>query len=376
MSRNLAGQWIGRSTGDPPGLIVFDIDRGKHGWQGTAHLFPDDPDIAGSFIAFNLPEDASLTSLREEVRHFNPDTGQIFTDTQLYERYRGAPYPKYATIKSIELLTENEMKADWASDIGTFGSGFLKRADPGKKSRIHAAPSVRTWDEFKRELLTHKFGEHIYRGQSKDWPLQTSFHRANRTSLFRYLNEDVPGLRRALSAHTKHHFDTNDPDQFGAFMALIQHHGYPTPLLDWTYSPFVAAWFALSERLKDDDKNRSARIFCINKAAFDRLNHFYNIALAPPHFSAIEPLTIENPRIGPQQGLLTLTNVNDIEAHLLALEKQENCSLIHAYDIEVKNIEEALNDLSLMGITKSTLFPSIDSTLHDMKAKFFPNTST
>lgn len=61
---------------------------------------------------------------------------------------------------------------------------------------------------------------------------------------------------------------------------------------------------------------------------------------------------------------------------MLALEKQENCSLIHAYDIEVKNIEEALNDLALMGITKSTLLPSIDSTLHDMKAKFFPNTST
>ncbi|MDR4470706.1 MAG: FRG domain-containing protein [Nitrospira sp.] len=218
----------------------------------------------------------------------------------------------------------------------------------------------------------------MFRGQSHPWRLRTSFFRAGRADLIRFLNEDIQMLHRHLSARTKHVFRLTIPDENGAFFNLVQHHGYPTPLLDWTYSPYVAAFFAyreVSSRGADAvQEDRKVRIFVFDQALWKKSFHQVTQLLIPePHVSISEFIAVENERMIPQQAASTVTNIDDIESYIASKEAEVGKTFLSAIDLPAMDRKGVMQELSYMGITAGSLFPGLDGACEELRERNFPS---
>lgn len=216
----------------------------------------------------------------------------------------------------------------------------------------------------------------MFRGQNKAWPLRTGYHRTGRADLARFLRKDIPSLHQKLSARTKHIFNLDSPRELGAFLNLLQHHGYPTPLLDWTYSPYVALFFAyrgISSRDSiDADPNNRVRVFIFDLGEWEKdFNQVLNLINPYKHVSVGEFLAIENERMIPQQAVTTFTNIDDIETYILQCGIQKGKKYLTAIDIPLSERSEVIRELTYMGLQAGALFPGLDGVCEELKERNF-----
>jgi hypothetical protein len=90
-----------------------------------------------------------------------------------------------------------------------------------------------------------------FRGQrDASWPLSTSLERAVASSIPVDLAEKTL-LRRFEPGAYPYLTPPLIPSERMGWLTLMQHYGAPTRLLDWTLSPYVAAFFALEHYSTD-----------------------------------------------------------------------------------------------------------------------------
>ncbi len=241
---------------------------------------------------------------------------------------------------------------------------------------------IGTWEGFLQlSLLTEDTW--IYRGQSEDWPLKTSLERACERSNIKL--HDAPSLEQSLITNFRRRYDGND-QQFVLSdtlycLALMQHHGAPTRLLDWTYSPYVALYFAL------EFSYGSSVVWCVNQMwwskkarlimgdrRYEQRNKYEtrNDASFIPLYMNEKPykmVGLENPfffnqRLNIQQGVFLCSgNVAvSFEENLKALEEWQNANAVIKIQCEM-SIEDrlrALKELHKMNIHRESLFPGLD----------------
>ena len=201
--------------------------------------------------------------------------------------------------------------------------------------------------------------------------------------------------------------ETPHTGRLDQWLSLMQHHGAPTRLLDWTESPLIACFFAVEKAAAQNELIlNDAAIFALDPAKLNLLSlpkekdgeaYFPNTWTQNPvlqtikfAFNTQDELVIKNgvqieylkrpsaiypsiisARIMAQKGRFTLHGSikKDLETIFSNTQLIEEKHLVK-YRIPkecVKNIYEKLLDL---GITYTTLFPDLDGLAKELKSAF------
>lgn len=241
---------------------------------------------------------------------------------------------------------------------------------------------AKAWEDFKQKITKLAEGKVslYYRGQmNESWKLKTTFHRfasSLKITVEEYLTLILPEVRRHICAWTTQKINTLDPEENGAFLAMLQHHGFPTPLLDWTLSPYIAVYFAFREVDDSKPQTDNVKIYIFDAIPWSEkyIQPLNLLNTGGPFVSALLTSAFLNQRLIPQRGAYTLTNVENMEAHIKNAETASKQKFLYELTIPVREKLVVMRDLDLMGINEMTLFPGLDGICKTMKNQFFsPN---
>ncbi|MCK5479069.1 MAG: FRG domain-containing protein [Methylococcales bacterium] len=180
--------------------------------------------------------------------------------------------------------------------------------------------------------------------------------------IFLFIFESIlPFVQEPVEAWDGSRRNLDDPFQLAEFLAFLQHNGFPTPLLDWTFSPYIAAYFAFEGVDHFLPKNEKVAIYSFNQAEWQNsYKQTYDWKEKEPHVTCLNPTYRGNRKQMLQQGTFLFTNQGNIERHILHNEKQEG-QFLQKYEISVKERGKVFKELNAMNITAMQLVPSMES---------------
>jgi hypothetical protein len=269
---------------------------------------------------------------------------------------------------------------------------------------------VESWGDFKERITEVRrereiwLGEHTgsviseptFRGHASDtWPLTTTLERAGHeemrlTDYAHYLSRihseisavtggrfEVPDYPEVLKWHdtqVSQSLILRDSPPGYEFMVYLRQHGYPSPLLDWTASEYVAAYFAFADITSKPSSDRVAIYMYMEHVGGAKMT-----SSDKPMIRTLGPYAMTHPRHFTQQACYTIClKLNSKQWHysphsgvfdVANQHTTDDQDLLYKYTLPVSERKVVMQELLRVNLTPWSLFGTQESLMKTMALK-------
>src|SRR6266567_1864172 len=255
-----------------------------------------------------------------------------------------------------------------------------------RQRRIPGEP-ITSLAEFLRELdrvhlaISHNGEDSTwFRGQGDgSWKLRPRLYREDYEELRDYEDDIRADFDQLAWPYLKE--ATWEPRTSWEWYFVMQHHGVPTRLLDWTESGLIALYFALKDALNQPKATSNPAVWALSTFSLNRfVAHKGDVILAPTEPKASpylpppfgrrrlpqRPIALMPPhktvRIAAQQGFFTIHGASrqGLESYGSL---RKHCVKIEITRAQVTTIKEQLR---VAGIAETDVFPELDGLAREL----------